>query len=226
MNASDVVVWLESAGSSEAAAGNARFGLPTDVYGVPVGSMRARAKAIGPDHALALELWEEGAYEARMMAVFLAEPTQLDRATADAWCGAFDNWAICDTACFHLFDRTDFAWELPPGWAPDEREFVRRAGFATIWALSVHDKRADDDRFLETFDLFRHGASDARPLVKKAVDMALRAIGKRNRALNAAAIELAMQLKTSSDVTARWIGNHTLRELRSTKVQTRLAKSR
>ena len=223
----DVLAWLEATGTAKAAAGNARFGLPTEgVHGVPVGAMRAKAKAIGTDHALALGLWKNGAYEARMMAVFLADPKRLNRRTADAWCARFDNWAICDTACFHLFDRTDFAWDAPPDWTPDEREFVRRAGFALLWALAVHDKRAEDARFTDAFDLFRDASGDERPLVRKAVDMALRAIGKRGRALNAAARELAVELEASGDRTARWIGRHARRELESEKVRARIAKRR
>lgn len=219
----EVLAWLAAEGSPEVAAGNARFGLPTDVYGVPVGAMRAKAKAIGTDHDLARALWTEGGHEPRMMAVFLADPERLSRAEADAWTAGFDTWAICDTACFHLYDRTDWRWEPIDAWAADAREYVRRAAFALLWALAVHDKRAPDDRFTRHFDLFRTHATDGRIYVKKALDMALRAIGKRRPALNAAATELAEELAARDDPTARWIGRHAARELTSDKLRARLA---
>lgn len=219
MTADDVIAWLTSTGTAEGVAGMARFGIPNDdAFGVPMGAMRAKAKAIGGDHALALALWTRRHYEARMMAVLLADPAALTEAQADTWCAEFDNWAICDTACFHLFDRTPYAWSKVAQWAPDPREFVRRAGFALIWALSTHDKGAADTAFTGAFDLFRHAATDDRPLVKKAVDMALRATGKRNLALNRAARDLARELASSGDKTGRWIGTHALRELQGEKV--------
>lgn len=220
MDAAQIIDWLKSEGSGEGVASLTRYGIPNDnAYGVPVGVMKKKAKALGTHHDAALALWAEGTYEARTMAVFLADPSKLTASQADAWCADFDNWAICDTACFSLLDRTPYAWDKVRHWAPDPREFVRRAGFALIWALTVHDKAAGDDRFIDTFDLFRDVATDDRPLVKKAVDMALRATGKRNKVLNTAAIALAKELSEHNDKTAKWIGTHTLRELQSEKVQ-------
>lgn len=223
MTADEVIAWLKAEGTPEGVAGMARYGIPnTNAFGVSMGAMKRQAKALGTDHPTALSLWAHGAYEARTMAVFLADPIRLTDADADAWVADFDNWAICDTACFSLLDRTPYAWGKVPRWAADPREFVRRAGFALIWALSVHDKAADDSRFTATFDLIRAAAKDERPLVKKAVDMALRAMGKRNKALNAAGCDLAEVLAGETDKTARWIGNHALRELTSDKVQQKL----
>ncbi|MGP1395478.1 MAG: DNA alkylation repair protein [Inquilinaceae bacterium] len=201
-------------------AGLARYGIPNDhAVGAPMSAMKAKARTIGRDHALALALWQRRMYEARTMAVFLADPAALTADQADAWCADFDNWAICDTACFHLLDRTPFAWDMVDRWAPDPREFVRRAGFALIWALSVHDKISDDAVFIRRFDLFRAASSDERPLVRKAVDMALRATGKRTQALNGAALSLARELALRDDRPGRWIGRHASRELESDKVQ-------
>lgn len=219
MTADDVIAWLAATGTAEGVAGLARYGIPNDdAFGVPMGAMKAKAKAIGTDHTLALALWSRRHYEARTMAVFLADPSALTGSDADAWCADFDNWAICDTACFHLLDRTPYAWAKVAQWAPDRRTFVRRAGFALIWALSTHDKAAADTVFTDSFGLFRMAATDDRPLVRKAVDMALRATGKRTLALNRAARDLARDLAASDDKTSRWIGNHALRELQGEKV--------
>ncbi len=223
--AQDILNWLEATGTAEVADGLSRFGIPNETaYGVPMGEMRKKAKAVGPDHDAASALWETGRYEARIMAVLLAEPDRLTAEQADLWCGDFDNWAICDTACFALFDRTSFRWDKVPLWCADNREFVRRAGFALIWALTTHDKTAGDDKFKEGLDLMERHAGDTRPLVKKAIDMALRATGKRNFALHAAACDLCRRLSGREEASAVWIGRHALRELESEKVLARLEK--
>ena len=223
MTADQIIAWLRAEGSPAGLAGMSRYGIPSqNAFGVPMGIMKRKAKEIGVDHAAALALWQHGQYEARTMAVFLADAAQLSSDQADAWCDDFDNWAICDTACFSLFDRLPFAWDKVHQWGGDEREFVRRAGFALIWALSVHDKTAANTAFTDTFSSFRRAATDKRTLVKKSVDMALRSVGKRNLTLNASAIGLAQELSKMDDKTARWIGTHTLREITSDKVQARL----
>lgn len=225
MTAAEVLAWLEAEGTEETVEGMTRYGIPNDrAFGVPMGEMRKFAKRIGRDHALALELWASGWYEARTVAVLVADPDEITREQADAWVREMGSWAICDTACFHLFDRTDFAWDAVPDWAASDEEFVRRAGYALIWALSAHDRAAPDDRFLEALALIERGATDERNFVKKAVNMALRATGKRNAALNDAAIETARRLAESDDATAAWIGRHAQRELESDKVQARLAR--
>lgn len=225
MTAAEVLAWLEAEGTEETVEGMTRYGIPNDrAFGVPMGEMRKFAKRIGRDHALALELWASGWYEARTVAVLVADPDEITREQADAWVREMGSWAICDTACFHLFDRTDFAWDAVPDWAASDEEFVRRAGYALIWALSAHDRAAPDDRFLEALALIERGATDERNFVKKAVNMALRATGKRNAALNDAAIETARRLAESDDATAAWVGRHAQRELESDKVQARLAR--
>jgi 3-methyladenine DNA glycosylase AlkD len=188
--------------------------------------LRAEAKKIGTDHDLALALWKSGGHEPRMMAIFLADHAVMTCEQAGDWVCATDNWAICDTACFHLYDRTDWRWTPIRAWAADEAEYVRRAGFAMLWALSVHDKVAPDACFIDQLDLFAAFATDRRTYVKKAIDMALRAVGKRNPALNAAAISTAEELAAMSDPTAAWIGRHTLAELQGDKVQIRLARGK
>jgi 3-methyladenine DNA glycosylase AlkD len=198
--------------------GMARFAIPTDnAVGIPVGEIRKFAKRLGKSHALAAKLWEAGWYEARMLAVFVDDPSAVTPAQMDAWCRDFDSWAICDTACFHLFDRTPHAWRKVDAWAKRREEFVRRAAFALLASLTVHDKQADDGLFADRLSLVERYATDDRNFVKKAVNWALRSIGKRNAALWAPAMALAEQLKASSDATARWVGGDAVRELASRK---------
>jgi len=218
-----VVDWLEQQGTKAARDGMARFAIPSDrAFGVSVGTMRKEAKRLGSNHELAQALWETGWYEARMMAIFLAEPARVTPAQMERWAADFDNWAICDTACFHLWDHTAHAWAKAGEWAARPEEFVKRAAFALIWALSVHDKKAADEPFVQGLARIEAAATDERNFVKKAVNMALRAIGKRNPALNIEAVASARRLAASTDATARWIGKDALRELTGAAVPKRL----
>lgn len=204
--------------------GMARFNIPSDhALGVAMADIKALGRRVGRDHALALALWDTGIYEARMLATFVDDPALVTPAQMDAWAGNFDSWAVCDGACFHLFDRTAHAWRKVEQWAKRREEFVRRAAFALLWGLTVHDRDAPDDAFVRGLALIERTATDERHFVKKAVDMALRGIGKRNRALNDAAVATARRLAASADATARWIGKHALAELTSASVVRRLA---
>jgi 3-methyladenine DNA glycosylase AlkD len=202
----------------------ARYAIPSDnAFGVAVGDIRRLAKDIGRDHALAAALWETGWYEARMLTAFVDEPAQVAAAQMDRWAREFDNWAICDTLCFHLFDRTPHAWGKVAQWAGRREEFVKRAAFALLASLSVHDKAADDGRFEQGLRLIEAAADDERNFVKKSVNWALRTIGKRNAALNASAIAVARRLAESSSAAARWTGKDALRELTGASVSQRVA---
>ena len=172
---------------------------------------------------MAAALWDSGVYEARMLASFVGDPQRLTPAEMDRWCKQFDNWAICDTLCFNLFDRTPHAWAKVSQWSRRRGEFEKRTAFALLWSLSLHDRLSDDEPFLRGLALIERDATDARNFVKKAVNMALRAVGKRNRSLHAAAVVVARRLADSSDATARWIGKDALRELTSPAVSKRLA---
>jgi len=210
----DALAWLERHGSKKGREGMARYAIVAEgAFGVSMKDMQALAKTLGRDQALAEALWATGQYEARMTACFVAEPDKITAARMDAWCRDFDNWAIADTAGFALFDRTPHAWKKVAQWTRSRDEFVKRGGFALLWGLTVHDKEAPDARFLEGLEFIERRASDDRHWVKKAVNMALRATGKRNRALNAAAIKVAKRLAASEDPTPRWIGKDALREL-------------
>ena len=146
------------------------------------------------------------------------------RVVRGAPAASFENWADCDTACFKLFDQTPFAWEKARQWAASPREFVKRGGFALMACLALHDKAAPDERFLAFLPLIEKGARDERNFVKKAVSWALRAIGRRNLALNAAALTVAERLALSEEAACRWVGNDALRELASPKVRSHLAR--
>ncbi|MEM8713883.1 MAG: DNA alkylation repair protein, partial [Planctomycetota bacterium] len=175
------------------------------------------------DHDLALALWDTGRYEARMLASMIDDPAQVTAAQMNAWARDFDNWALVDTVCFHLFDRTKHAWKKIPQWAKAKPEFTKRTAFALIWSLSAHDKEASDAAFIECLPLIEKAAVDERKFVKKAVNMALRAVGKRNAALNSAAVSTAKRLAESEDAVSRWVGSHAVRELTSPVVRKRIS---
>jgi 3-methyladenine DNA glycosylase AlkD len=221
------LAWLERTGTKATREGMARYAIPSDnAFGVTVGALRRHARLLGRDHALAGALWETGWYEARMLASFIDDPAQVTPAQMDRWCADFDSWAICDTVCFHLFDRTPHAWRKLEPWSRKTPEFSRRAAFALLWGLTAHDRTATDEAFLACLPLIERGARDDRNFVKKAVDMALRSIGKRNATLNAAALAVAERLASCPEPSARWVGNHARRELQSPAVARRLAARR
>lgn len=219
--------WLQRNADPEVRAGMARYAIPSDhAFGIPVGELRRYAKELGRSHELAGALWENGAYEARLLAVFVEEPALVTPAQMERWSRDFDNWAVCDTACFHLFDRTPHAWSLVDRFSARSDEFGRRAAFALLASLSVHDKAAEDACFLHGLELIEAAAGDDRNFVKKAVNWALRSIGKRNATLHAAAVEVARRLADAEAAPARWVGRDALRELTSAAVVARLAKPR
>jgi len=193
-------------------------------YGVPVGTIQQLAKELGRDHALALALWDTGWYEARMLAAFVDEPARVSATQMDRWARDFDNWGICDTACFHLFDRTPLAWRKVAPWSRHREEFVKRAAFALVAGLALHDKAATDTQFLRVLPLIEEAAADERNFVRKGVSWGLRVLGRRNPALNAAAVDVARRLAGRTEPAARAVGKEALRELTSPKVRAALAK--
>ena len=214
---------LATLGSPENRAGMARYGINvSQAFGVSVVELRTIAKRLGTDHELALGLWETGNHEARILAAMVDDPAQVSGEQLEAWVSAFDSWDLCDQVCSNLFDRTSAAYAKAAEWAGRDEEFVKRAGFALMAALSVHDKAADEAAFLAFLPLVEREAGDERPYVKKAVNWALRQIGKRDRALNRAAIATAERVRAQGSRSARWIASDALRELLSDKVQQRL----
>jgi 3-methyladenine DNA glycosylase AlkD len=193
-------------------------------FGVSVGMLQQMARRIGRDHDLALALWETGWYEARMLTAYIGEPERVTAAQMDRWAKEFDNWAICDTLCFALWDRTPHAWKKVEQWSRRRDEFVKRAAFALLACLGLHDKRTGNAPFLRSLALIERAAQDDRNLEKKGVSWALRAVGRRNAALNGAAVELAGRLAESPDSAPRWIGKDVLRDIASPALRKRLAK--
>lgn len=227
MDRNEVLTWLERRGTRRTIEGMARYGLPSDgAFGVPMGTLLTLAKRLGKDHALAEELWDSGRYEARLLAALVDDSGRVTRRQMNAWAAAFDNWGVCDTACFHLFSRTPFAWEKAHQWSASPREFVKRAAFALMASLVLRDKAAPGTRFLALLPLIERGAQDERNFVKKGVNWALRTVGKRDRALNVAAMAVAKRLAQSQQAGCRWVGKDALRELAGPKVQSRLGKAR
>ena len=204
----EILAALEALGTEEGRAGMARYAIvAANVFGVSVANIRALAKQIGRDHELADQLWRTGWYEARLLAAFVDEPKLVTPAQMDRWAGEFENWADCDTICFHLFDKTPFAFAKVDQWAADEREFVRRAAFALLASVALHDKKAPDAPFVKSLKLIERAADDDRNFVKKGVSWALRGIGgRKSPALRAAARATADKLAASPDKTAKWIG--------------------
>ena len=220
-----VLADLKKLATKKTLEGMARYAIPShDAYGVAMKDIKSLGKSLGTDHTLAQALWATGVYEARMLASFIADPELLTPALMDRWCRDFDNWAYCDAMSFNLFDQSRHAWPMVMKWSERKPEFEKRTAFALLWSLSVHDKTAADRKFLDGLTLIEREASDDRNFVKKAVNMALRAIGKRNRALNAAATEVARRLAASANATAKWVGKDALRELTSASVAKRLTK--
>jgi len=222
-----VISKLKKLSSKGTRDGMVRYGLPSEnAFGVPVGKMQQLAKEIGRNHELALALWQTGFYEARMTASFLDEPDKVTAAQMDRWCRDFDNWGIVDTVCFKLFDQTPHAWKKVTQWSSRRDEFQKRAAFALLASLSVHDKKATNEQFMQCLPLIEAAATDDRNFVKKGVSWALRTMGRRNRELNTPCVELAERLAVSSNAASRWLGKEALREFGGAVVTRKLSKSK
>ena len=203
----------------------ARFGITASkAFGVSMANIQVLAKRLGRNHELAAALWDTGWYEARMLTSFVDEPARVTPAQMDRWCRDFDNWGICDTVCFHLFDRTPHAWAKVAKWSGKRDEFVKRAAFALLASLAVHDKSAGDEPFVEGLRLIERAATDERNFVKKGVSWALRRIGTaQRRAQRRRGRRWPGACRPPRDAAARWVGKGALRELTSPAVVRRLA---
>ena len=221
------IAWLKRRGNKRNRDGMARYAIHSgNAFGVSVADIRSLAKRSGRNHELALALWHTGWYEARMLTSFVAEPALVTPAQMDRWCRDFDSWAICDTMCFHLFDRTPHAWKKIAEWSDRREEFVKRAAFALLASVALHDESAPDKPFLASLRLIERAAPDERNFVKKGVSWALRGIGKRNATLNAAAVKVARRLVESPKTASRWVGRDALKELTRPSVMRQVAKKR
>jgi 3-methyladenine DNA glycosylase AlkD len=237
---SAILAELRPMGSAQSRLGMARYGIRVDnAFGVSVRELRKIAKKLGTDHELALALWKTGNHEARLLACFVDDPASVTAAQMEAWAKDFDSWDICDQATTSLFDLSKHGWSTAREWGKRDDEWTKRGGFAMMAGLAVHDKSASDGSFQKLLPLIRRGAFDERNFVKKAVNWALRNIGKRNRSLNAAAMVCAESILAAANKraggerggdgaarAARWVARDALRELTSEKVLSRLNKTK
>jgi 3-methyladenine DNA glycosylase AlkD len=215
---SSVLDELRRLGDPANVAGMARYGIRARrALGISMEPLRAIARRIGRNHALADQLWKTGIFEARILAAFIAEPQRLTRRQARSWAKDFENWADCDGVCIHLFRKTSFAHPFALECISRRPEFVKRAGFTLMATLAVHDKESTDQVFLNYLPLIERAANDERNGVKKAVNWALRQIGKRNPRLRRASIQTAKRIRRQGTPAAQWIASDALRELQKLK---------
>ena len=220
-----ILEMLRSKANPRNVEGMARFGInPHNTLGVSIPTLREMAKGIGKDHDLAQELWDSQIHEARILACLIDDPKEVNGRQMERWVRDFDSWDVCDQCCSNLFDRTTHAHEKAMKWAGSDEEFVKRAGFVLMAALAVHDKKSDDAAFARFLPIIVKGSTDERNFVRKAVNWALRQIGKRNLALNRMAVETALSIQKIDSRSARWVASDALRELRSDDVISRLRK--
>lgn len=229
MNAAEIIEKLKSLENPENIAGMARFGITAKKsFGVSAPVLKEIAKDVKKQtenrHELALELWETGIHEARIIAYLIDDAKQVSEKQMESWAKDFDNWAICDGTCGHLFCRTKFAYEKVFEWSEKDEEFIKRAGIVLIAYLAVHDKKASDEKIAQFLPILEKHANDERNFIKKAVNWSLRQIGKRNLHLNKLAIETAETIKARNTKSARWIASDALRELQNDTVLERLTK--
>jgi 3-methyladenine DNA glycosylase AlkD len=226
MKLDEVLRELRSMANPENVKGMARFGISSEgTLGISIYDLRPMAKRIGKDHELAQKLWASGIHEAKVLASYIDDPEKVTEKQMDAWAKDFDSWDVVDQVCSSLFDQTRFAYSKAVEWSARDEEFVKRAGFVLVAALTVHDKKASDAVFKKFLPIIKRESGDDRNFVKKAVNWALRQIGKRNPTLNEAAIGVAKELQKMDSKSAKWIASDALRELTSEKVRKRFEKN-
>jgi 3-methyladenine DNA glycosylase AlkD len=219
----DVLDKLQSKAQPEQLKGMAKYGMTVEQrLGVSVPDMRKLAKEIGRDHKLALQLWETGIAEARIVAGMIDDPAKLTEEQMEDWVKGINSWDVCDQLCMNLFEKNQLVWKKIVDWSEREEEFVKRTAFSLIACLAWHDKKASDEKFIELLPVIIRGARDERNFVKKAVNWALRNIGKRNLKLNEAAINTTKDIQRLDSKAARWIAADAIRELESKSIQKRL----
>ncbi len=223
MNIDSLLKKLQSLSSPENIEGMARFGInPKKTFGIRKPVIREIARKIPKDHKLALELWKTGYLETRIIASLIDIPEKVTEAQMDRWVKDFDSWDVCDQCCINLFHKTPFAYDMVFKWSKSQEEYVKRAAFSLIAVLGVHDKKAADEKFIKFFPLIKRASTDERNFVKKAVNWALRQIGKRNMNLNKEALKLAKEIIKIDSKSAKWIAADAIRELENKKIRSRI----
>jgi len=218
-----IIKKLKSLSNPEAVEGMSKFGInPEKNLGISIPQLRKAAKEIGRDHKLALDLWAAGIHDARILAGMIDEPNDVSEKQMDQWAGDFDSWDVCDQVCMNLFKKSPLAYKKALEWSGRDKEFVKRAGFALMAVLAVGDKKAGDDKFIKFLPYIKKESTDSRNYVKKAVNWALRQIGKRNLNLNKIAVKAGEEIYNLDSRSAKWIASDALRELKSAEVQKRL----
>jgi 3-methyladenine DNA glycosylase AlkD len=224
MNYFKIIKKLKSLSNHKNIEGMVRFGINAkNTLGISIYDLRPLAKQIGKNHKLALELWDSGIHEARILAGYIDESDKVTEKQMEKWVAGFDSWDVCDQVCSSLFDKTSFVWQKLQEFTQRKEEFVKRTGFTLMACLAVHDKKAQDKDFIKLLPIIKRESMDERNFVRKAVNWALRQIGKRNKNLNKEAIKTAREILKTDNKTARWIANDALRELNNASVQKRLS---
>ncbi|RPI16200.1 MAG: DNA alkylation repair protein [Ignavibacteriae bacterium] len=227
MNTNEIITHLESLRNDYNREGMARFGINVDkAFGITVTYLRTLAKKIGKDHTLAIELWKTGYHEARILATMIDEPAKVTSAQMDKWVKDFDSWDICDGCINNLFRKTPYAIDKALKWIQSDKTFIKRAGFAMIAVLAVHDKQSEDEIFTEYLELIKEKSDDERNFVKKAVNWALRQIGKRNLYLNKEAVKTAKEILKTGTKSGKWIACDALRELQGEAIKSRISEKK
>jgi len=224
MEYNEIIKKLKSLQNPKNVAGMARFGIrpKTKVLGIPIPVLRKIAKQIGKDNKLAIKLWDSKIHDARILAGYIAEPEKITKKQFEKWVKDFDSWDVVDQVCSACLDKTNFAYKNIFELSKRKKEFEKRTAFTLICCFTVHDKKMSDREFIDFFPLIKMAATDERNFVKKAVNWALRQIGKRNKKLNVQAVKLAREIRKMDSKSAKWIANDAIRELTSEKVIKRL----
>ena len=223
MNIDSILSRLKSLENNKNKAGMKQYGINVETaLGIPMPVLRRLAKEIKKNHELALQLWDTGIHEARILAGLIDDPKQVTEDQLEWWVVDFDSWDVCDQVCMNLIDKTPFAYKKAMEWSASDKEFVKRAGFAVMASLAFHNKKAPDTAFYPFLNRIAESSDDARNFVKKAVNWALRQIGKRNTSLNQKAVETAQFILQKNSKAAHWIASDALRELTGESVQKKL----
>ncbi|MDR2966942.1 MAG: DNA alkylation repair protein [Methanobacteriaceae archaeon] len=225
MELDEIIEKLEKLSKPEEVEGMKRFGInPENTYGIRMPILKKIAKEYKNNHELAIDLWKINTRETRIIASLVDDPKRVTQKQMDEWVDEFTYWELCDQCCINLFRKTEYAYDKVYEWSKNEKEFIKRAGFALIAVLAVHDKKTNDETFIDLLKLTKREAIDERNFVKKAVNWALRQIGKRNNNLNKKAIATAKEIDKIDSKSAHWIAKDSLRELTSEKVKISIAK--
>jgi 3-methyladenine DNA glycosylase AlkD len=223
MQYKEVLEKLKSLSNPKNVEGMARFGInPKNTYGVSIPNLRKIAKGIGKNHEIAQQLWESEIHEARILASMIDNPKMITEKQMEDWVKEFDSWDVCDQVCMNLFDKTNFAYDKVIEWSKRNEEFIKRAGFALIACMAFHNKDIENKDFIKLLPIIKRESTDDRNFVRKAVNWALRQIGKRNTNLNKEAIKTAKEIQKIDSKTAKWIASNAIKELTSQSIQKRL----